>query len=57
MIEDSPTGVAAGRASGALVVAVPHMVAIEPGPRLIVRDSLEGVTPADLARWLADAER
>ncbi|MEK9663026.1 MAG: HAD family hydrolase, partial [Candidatus Nanopelagicales bacterium] len=57
VIEDSPTGVAAGRASGALVVAVPHMVAIEPGPRLIVRDSLEGVTPADLARWLADAER
>lgn len=57
VIEDSPTGVAAGRASGALVLAVPHMVAIEPGPRLIVRDSLEGVTPADLARWLAAAER
>ncbi len=57
VIEDSPTGVAAGRASGALVVAVPHMVAIESGPRLIVRDTLEHVTPHDLARWLAEADR
>jgi len=57
VIEDSPTGVTAGHASGALVVAVPHMVPIEPAPRLVVLDTLVGVTPRDLAMWLAAAER
>lgn len=55
VLEDSPTGVTAGRASGALVVAVPHMVPIEPGERCVVVPTLEGVTLADLERWLAEA--
>jgi len=57
VIEDSPTGVASGQASGAFVVAVPHMVPILAAPRRIVIESLEGVTVADLAAWLAEADR
>jgi HAD superfamily hydrolase (TIGR01509 family) len=56
VLEDSPTGVAAGVASGALVVAVPHLVAIEAGPRVVVVDSLAEVTLADLRSW-ADRHR
>ncbi len=33
VLEDSPTGVAAAQASGAMVVAIPHMADISPGPR------------------------
>lgn len=57
VIEDSPTGVAAGEASGALVIAVPHMVPIAPSARVYVRQTLEGVTPRDLAEWLAGVQR
>jgi len=53
ILEDSPTGVAAGLASGGLVVAIPHMVPIEPGERLVVVSSLAEVTPAHLEEWLA----
>lgn len=55
VIEDSPTGVASGQASGAFVVAVPHIVAVPEAPRRHVIPSLQGVTLADLAAWLADA--
>ncbi len=48
VLEDSANGVRAGVASGAMVVAVPHAVPIEPGPRVMVRDSLVGLTVADL---------
>lgn len=51
VIEDSPTGVASGQASGALVIAVPHVVAIEPGPRRWVVPSLEGVHLDDVRTW------
>jgi HAD superfamily hydrolase (TIGR01509 family) len=51
VIEDSPTGVASGQASGAFVVAVPHLVAIPAHPRRRVLESLEGVTLADLQAW------
>lgn len=53
VIEDSPTGVAAGQASGAFVVAVPHFVPIEPADRRVVLSTLTGVTVADLADLLA----
>ncbi|GAA4679284.1 HAD family hydrolase [Pseudonocardia yuanmonensis] len=48
-VEDSPTGIRAAEAAGAAVLAVPCEVAIPPGPGRVVRPSLEGLTPADLA--------
>jgi HAD superfamily hydrolase (TIGR01509 family) len=49
-IEDSQTGVASAHAAGAAVVAVPNVVAIPPGPGRVVVDTLEGLSPAGLAR-------
>lgn len=40
VLEDSATGVAAGLASGAMVVAIPHLVPITPEERLRVASSL-----------------
>jgi HAD superfamily hydrolase (TIGR01509 family) len=47
-IEDSPTGVASAVAAGCTVLVVPCEVAVEPGERRVFRDSLEGLTVADL---------
>lgn len=55
VVEDSPTGVASGQASGALVVAVPHIVSIPAAPRRVVLASLEGVTLAQLGEWVTRA--
>jgi HAD superfamily hydrolase (TIGR01509 family) len=51
VLEDSFTGSRAGLASGALVVAVPSLVAIEPEPGVLVVRSLEELTPELLGRW------
>ena len=51
VLEDSHTGVTAGVASGALVVAVPSLVAIEPAEGLRVVASLEELTPELLGAW------
>ncbi len=48
VLEDSANGVRAGWSAGATVLAVPHVVPIEPGERVVVRDSLVGLTLADL---------
>lgn len=40
IFEDSLTGIAAGRSSGATVIAVPHFVEVSSGPRLYVAKSL-----------------
>ena len=50
VIEDSPSGVAAGEAAGCAVVAVPSVagVAFDAAPRRLVVGSLAGVTLADL---------
>ncbi len=40
VLEDSATGVAAGLASGAIVVAIPHLVPMTPRERLRVHNSL-----------------
>jgi HAD superfamily hydrolase (TIGR01509 family) len=45
-IEDSLPGVAAAVASGAVVLAVPHMVTIEPSEHYVRLDTLSGVTLA-----------
>ncbi len=55
VLEDSPTGVAAGQAAGALVVAVPHMVHIEATPRTRVVQSLAAVDLEVLRGWLSAA--
>lgn len=52
-IEDSPLGVAAARAAGCLVLAVPSEVPIDAGAGRFVRDSLIGVGVATLAGLFA----
>lgn len=52
-VEDSPTGVASAAAAGCAVLAVPGPVPVPPGPRRHIRDTLLGVTLADLAALLA----
>lgn len=47
IVEDSPSGVAAARESGACVLAVQHMGQLDPGPRGMVVDRLDGL---DLTR-------
>ena len=51
VLEDSHTGSTAGRASGALVVAVPSLVPIEPAEGMHVVASLTELTPALLGSW------
>lgn len=54
VIEDSPTGVAAGLAAGCFVVAVPHAAEIAPAPRLVLVDSLADVDVAMLQLLVSD---
>ncbi len=49
VLEDSANGVRAGRSAGATVLAVPHVVPIEPSDRVVVRESLVGLALADLS--------
>lgn len=51
VLEDSHTGSTAGRASGALVVAVPSLVPIEPTEGMHVVTSLTELTPEILGEW------
>ncbi|NUU25422.1 MAG: HAD family hydrolase, partial [Streptomycetaceae bacterium] len=43
VLEDSPTGVAAGEAAGCVVIAIPSMTDIPAGPRRTVIPSLDGI--------------
>jgi HAD superfamily hydrolase (TIGR01509 family) len=54
VLEDSPSGVAAGEAAGCAVVAVPSLpgVTFTPSPRRLVVPSLAGVRPDDLRALL-----
>ncbi|NYJ08181.1 HAD family hydrolase [Petropleomorpha daqingensis] len=54
VIEDSPSGAAAGLAAGAAVLGVPSLQPIPTAPGLVLRDSLAGVGLAELADVLAD---
>lgn len=51
-VEDSPTGVASAANAGCQVLVVPCDVPVEPGPRRTFRDSLTGLSVADLAALL-----
>jgi HAD superfamily hydrolase (TIGR01509 family) len=53
VIEDSQVGVSAGLAAGAAVLGVPSLQPLEPRPGLVLRESLVGLRPADLAAVLA----
>jgi beta-phosphoglucomutase-like phosphatase (HAD superfamily) len=55
VIEDSHAGVTAGLAAGVVVLGVPTMQTLSPAPRLVLRDSLEGLGPEDLAALHAEA--
>ena len=48
ILEDSPTGVTAARASGAWVVAVPHIAPIAPAQRSVVIETLAGSSVTSL---------
>lgn len=48
VLEDSPNGVLAATAAGAVVVAVPQAVPVEPADRVHVRRSLVGLRLSDL---------
>lgn len=47
-IEDSPSGTASAVAAGCTVVVIPSETAVPPGPRRHFRESLVGLTLADL---------
>jgi HAD superfamily hydrolase (TIGR01509 family) len=55
VLEDSPSGVAAGEAAGCAVVAVPSVEGVQfgPGPRRLVLTSLEQVGPPELRALVA----
>ena len=55
VVEDSVPGCAAGRASGAAVLAVPNMTPLEQCPGQVVRVSLAGVSVDGLAEIYAEA--
>lgn len=51
-VEDSPTGVASAEAAGCVVLVVPAHATVDPGERRVQRESLVGLTPADLGALL-----
>ncbi|WP_043659108.1 HAD family hydrolase [Thermocrispum municipale] len=48
-IEDSPVGSSAAAAAGCGVIVVPNDVPVEPGPSLLVLETLAGLRPDDLS--------
>jgi HAD superfamily hydrolase (TIGR01509 family) len=57
-IEDSPTGALAAELAGAAVLVVPCEVPVPDGPGRVRRDSLVGLTRADLvSAWVAASSR
>ena len=52
-IEDSNTGAKSGVAAGCVVLCVPNHVPILEGERRVFRDTLVGVTAADLDKLVS----
>ena len=52
-VEDTQTGVSSAEAAGCAVLAVPSLAPIDTAPGRTVRESLVGVTPADLRAMVA----
>jgi beta-phosphoglucomutase-like phosphatase (HAD superfamily) len=53
VIEDSPSGAAAGLAAGAAVLGVPSLQPIAPASGLVLRETLAGVGLSELVEVLA----
>ncbi|MDR0945178.1 MAG: HAD-IA family hydrolase, partial [Bifidobacteriaceae bacterium] len=53
ILEDSTIGVAAALAAGMAVLGVPFTAPLEEAPGLTLRDTLAGLTPADLRAMTA----
>jgi HAD superfamily hydrolase (TIGR01509 family) len=53
VIEDSPSGTAAGRASGAVVLAVPDKCSLSEYPGQLLLPTLQGLSVADLQHYFA----
>ncbi len=51
-VEDSPTGIRSAESAGCAVIAVPSETAVDPAPGTWVRDSLDGLTLAELAAFV-----
>ncbi|MGA6167677.1 HAD family hydrolase [Amycolatopsis magusensis] len=51
-VEDSPPGTESAVAAGCTVLVVPNDVAVDPGPRRVFKETLVGLSPADLADLL-----
>ncbi len=49
-IEDSPTGATSAERAGCQVLVVPKHVEVPPGERRVLRETLVGLSPQDLAR-------
>ncbi|MGI5130432.1 HAD family hydrolase [Pseudonocardia sp. CA-107938] len=47
-VEDSPTGTLAAERAGAAVLVVPCDTTVDPGPGRVLRETLAGLTPADV---------
>lgn len=54
VLEDSPTGCESGQRSGAVVIGIPSAAPLPPVPGQLRRDSLVGLSVADLATMVAD---
>ncbi|WP_375499374.1 HAD family hydrolase [uncultured Jatrophihabitans sp.] len=50
-VEDSPTGIASAEAAGCAVIAVPSETAVHPAAGIWVRDTLVGLTVAELVAF------
>jgi hypothetical protein len=57
IFEDSPTGLEAARASGAFVVAIPHLVQVPEEPRLKIVKSFSDVSLVNLQTWFEINQR
>ncbi|MFP5070000.1 HAD family hydrolase [Pseudonocardia nantongensis] len=56
-VEDSPTGALSAERAGCAVLVVPCELAVPAGERRVQRDTLSGVTPADLGALLRSVAR
>ena len=52
VLEDSPVGVASGAASGAFVVAIPHLTGVPASERTVIVPSLVGVDLDRISAWM-----
>jgi HAD superfamily hydrolase (TIGR01509 family) len=57
ILEDSLTGISAAKASGAFVVAIPHIVEIPPASRMAIVNTLSGIGVSELKSIFVPTEK